>query len=244
MRNIPALILIACLCACNQVEKKEDHHIIEVKKAVAAPSIDGKITESCWNQNPWHPLDQNWLGSAFTHQDFYGRYKLSWDEEALYLLVEIQDDSLYDSNKDPLKRWWDDDCVEVFIDEDNSGGLHQFSHNAYGYHVALDGHVVDLGPDRQPRLFDDHLRSARQTEGKLSHWEMAVKVFPEPPEGMEPREPVLLSAGKKLGFAVAYCDNDGSLERENFIGSVFILGEDKNQAWINADILGTLILVD
>jgi hypothetical protein len=42
----------------------------------------------------------------------------------------------------------------------------------------------------------------------------------------------------------AYSDNDGRLERENFIGSVFIPGTDKNQAWINAGILGTLILIE
>ncbi|WP_372974429.1 sugar-binding protein [Muriicola sp.] len=47
---------------------------------------------------------------------------------------------------------------------------------------------------------------------------------------------------KKIGFALAYCDNDGSAERENFIGSVFVPGEDKNQGWINADIFGTLVL--
>jgi hypothetical protein len=54
----------------------------------------------------------------------------------------------------------------------------------------------------------------------------------------------MLKTGKKIGFALAYCDNDGSLERESYIGSVFIPGTDKNQAWINADILGTLILIE
>ena len=54
--------------------------------------------------------------------------------------------------------------------------------------------------------------------------------------------PKTLTAAKKLGFALAYCDNDASAERENFIGSVFVPGEDKNQGWINADIFGTLVL--
>ncbi len=244
MKYAITLCLVAVIIGCDTVQKKEDHSIIEVQKAVASPTLDGKVTESCWNLSPWYPLDQNWLGNAFTHEDFSGRYKLSWDEEALYVLVEIQDDSLYDWHKDPLQRWWDDDCVEIFIDEDNSGGLHQFSHNAFGYHVALDGHVADLGPDRQPRLYDDHIKTARHTEGKTSIWEMAVRVYTDSYSDEDPGEPVPLSAGKKMGFAVAYCDNDGSPQRENFIGSVFILGADKNQAWINADILGTLLLVE
>jgi len=244
MRYAITFCLIAGLISCNTVHKKKDRFVIEVRKAVVPPSLDGKITESCWNLGPWYPLDQNWLGNAFTHEDFNGRYKLSWDKDALYLLVEIQDDSLYDWHEDPLTRWWDDDCVEVFIDEDNSGGLHQFSHNAFGYHVALNGHVVDLGPDHKPHLFDRHIKSARHTEGHTTLWEMAVKVYPDTYSDGHPVDPVTLETGKELGFAVAYCDNDGSEERENFIGSVFILGTDKNQAWIDADILGTLILVE
>jgi len=244
MKYAIILCFITSLFACQEVKRKEDHYVIEVKKAVVSPSLDGKVTESCWNLSPWYSIDQNWLGAAYTHEDFSGRYKLSWDEDALYLLVEIQDDSLYDWHEDPLVRWWDDDCVEVFIDEDNSGGLHQFSHNAFGYHVALDGHVVDLGPDHQPGLYDDHIRSARRTEGTTSLWEMAVRVYPDTYQAGSNVQPVRLHAGKKIGFAVAYCDNDGSQERENFIGSVFILGTDKNQAWIDADILGTLSLVE
>lgn len=244
MKYASILCLSAGIIACNPPVKKENHHIIEVKKAVASPSLDGKITESCWNMNPWYPLDQNWLGNAFSHKDFSGRYKISWDRDALYLLVEITDDSLYDWHKDPLVRWWDDDCLEVFLDEDNSGGLHQFSHNAFGYHVALDGHVVDLGPDHEPHLFDDHIKSARATQNHTTLWEMAVKVFPEEFSAENPSAPIPLEAGKKIGFALAYCDNDGSQGRENFIGSVFIPGEDKNQAWVNADILGTLVLVE
>ncbi|WP_418888384.1 hypothetical protein [Maribacter arcticus] len=46
-----------------------------------------------------------------------------------------------------------------------------------------------------------------------------------------------------MGFALAYADNDKIAKRENFIESVFVPGEDKNQGWINANIFGTLQLV-
>jgi hypothetical protein len=45
-----------------------------------------------------------------------------------------------------------------------------------------------------------------------------------------------------MGFALAYCDNDTSKERENFIGSVAVAGEDKNRGWIDAGIFGTIVL--
>lgn len=67
------------------------------------------------------PLDRSWSGNACSKSDFNGKYKPSWDENALCLLVEITDGVLFDQCGDSLERWWDDDCVEVFVDEDNSG---------------------------------------------------------------------------------------------------------------------------
>ena len=45
-----------------------------------------------------------------------------------------------------------------------------------------------------------------------------------------------------MGFAIAYCDNDHSVEREHFIGSEVVEGTDKNRGWIDADIFGKIKL--
>ena len=236
------LLVVIGLTGCSTTTRKEDHQLLTVKKTATPPTLDGVAMDNCWNLASWQPLDQNWLGEAYSVEDFNGRYKLSWDENYLYLLVEITDDVLYDNYKDPLKLWWDDDCVEVFVDEDNSGGLHQFNHNAFAYHIALDGNVVDLAPDREPRLYNEHIKSARVTNGNLTTWELAIALHKDSYKDGEENKPATLKSGKKVGFALAYCDNDASKERENFIGSVFVPGEDKNQGWINADIFGTLVL--
>jgi hypothetical protein len=52
----------------------------------------------------------------------------------------------------------------------------------------------------------------------------------------------MLNSSKKMGFALAYCDNDYSQERENFMGSVQVKGQDKNRGWIDAGIFGLLSL--
>ena len=46
------------------------------------------------------------------------------------------------------------------------------------------------------------------------------------------------------GFMLAYCDNDGSKEREHFIGSVEIAPKngDKNRGYIDASVFGKLWL--
>jgi len=241
MKEVSYLLLFLLAVGCGQSGKK-DHQIIEVYKTEKPPTIDGKALEECWNAADWHALDQNWLGNAYTHEDFNGRYKLSWNSDALYLLVEISDDILYDKMEDPLQFWWDDDCVEVFIDEDNSGGNHQYTHNAFAYHIALDGNVVDMAPDKNPRLYNDHIQSTYTTEGTTSIWEIAITLYDDSYVDGKQNEAKKIDISKKIGFALAYCDNDQSEERENFIGSVFVPGEDKNQGWITADIFGTLVL--
>lgn len=243
-RMRPIFLALSAMLAvsCNSAKKKADTTIIEVSYTDNAPKLDGKATESFWNLIDWNPLDQNWIGGPYDHEDFNGRYKLAWNEQGLYVLVEIMDDVLYDKSEDPLKLWWNDDCVEVFVDEDNSGGLHQYSHNAFAYHVALDGNVVDLAPDKTPKLYNDHVRSQHHTVDNVTTWELALSIFDDSYTDGAKNKPVKLKSKKKMGFALAYCDNDSSAERENFIGSVFVPGEDKNQGWINADIFGTLVL--
>lgn len=224
-------------------EEKENHQLRSISKAQVAPEIDGVANDTVWQNLEWYQLDQKWVGDDYSEEDYQGKYKLTWDEEAIYILAEIQDYILIDQYEDPFKQWWDDDCVEVFVDEDNSGGEHQYGHNAFAYHVALDGNVVDYGPDKKPHLYNDHVKSAHKTEGNTTIWELKVKIYPDTYQDENNSvEPVKLSAGKNVGFALAYCDNDTSKTRENFIGSVYVPGEDKNQGWINADIFGTLHL--
>jgi len=221
---------------------KHINQIIFVDKAKTNPVIDGKANDAIWSKNIWLPLDQLWLGEAYTSNDFSGRYQLSWSHDALYLLVEIEDDVLIDNNTDPLVSWWDDDCLEIFIDEDNSGGEHQYNHNAFAYHVALDGNVVDMSTDKKGRLYNSHLESKRMTTGNTSIWEIKISLFEDSYNDNDVNLPRKLQPGQVIGFALAYCDNDTSETRENFIGSVHVKGDDKNRGWIDANIFGTLRL--
>jgi len=238
--SIICLFICFLLIGCNKAIENNT----SVKKAVEIPKIDGLADDACWADTKWQTLDQVWLGEMPSAEDFKGQYKLSWSENALYILVEITDDVLFDQYEDPLTLWWDDDCVEVFIDEDNSHGEHQYNHNAFAYHVAMDGNVVDLGPDKKPHLYNDHVQSKRITNGNTTIWELSVKLFDDSFIDGQKNTPRKLSAGEIIGFALAYCDNDGSKERENFIGSEIVEGDDKNRGWIDAGIFGDLLLIE
>ena len=203
--------------------------------------IDGIGSDSVWAQTEWLPLDQRWLGAAYTPQDFQGRYKLAWSPDYLYILAEITDDTLIDIHPDGLEKYWDDDCLEVFVDENHSGGNHQYNYNAFAYHIALDGRSVDIGTDSLKHYFNSHIINKRTQNGKVSTWEVAVALYDDTFDDKKPNnKPAKITPNKQIGFALAYCDNDHSAERENFIGNVVVVGEDKNRGWIDAGTFGAL----
>jgi Carbohydrate family 9 binding domain-like len=209
------------------------------------PVVDGLPDDDLWKASGWYPIDQVWMGKPAAPEDFYGRFKVAWDENNLYILAEIVDDSLADTHPDGLQGYPDDDCLEILLDEDASGGDHTYNYNAFAYHIGLDGQVVDFGPDEQPHYYTEHCTVRRVTEGNISYWEVALQVFDgnHYTDGGE-NIPKLLRAAKRMGFAVAYCDADRMTTRDNFFGSVPIAGPDKNLTWRDAGVFGLLELAE
>ena len=256
MKKLTKIVLLLCLitfsgCKNEKAKKpvveketasKKDRQLNSVVKKIDEIIIDGIANEKTWKNSPWLPINQVWLGNATDSTDFFGQYKLSWSKSGLYVLVEITDDVLRDVFENPLESWWDEDCVEIFIDEDNSGGNHQFNHNAFAYHIDTDGNVVDIIARDTPKLFNDHIESKRVTSGNKSIWEFHINLYNDSFKYDKLNELIQLQASKKIGFAIAYCDNDTSETRENFFGSVVVDGNDKNRGWIDATIFGTIVL--
>ncbi len=209
------------------------------------PVIDGSANDAAWEKAEWKPIDQLWLGTPASPADFSGRYKITWTAGKLYILAEITDDLPSDLHADPLDHYWDDDCLELFIDEDHSGGVHQYNHNAFAYHIALDARVVDLGTNTKPQEYTSHMTVKRSVNGTMSLWEIGLDVFTDTyVDGNANNKKAELMAGKKIGYAIAYCDADGKGYRESFYGSKFMPGQDKDRAYINASLFGTLLLVE
>ncbi len=208
------------------------------------PIIDGIGDDNCWEHAQWADINYLWLGEEVEANDFSGRYKIVWSKERLYFLIEIIDDVLSDTHPDALIDYYKDDTLEIFLDEDNSGGDHKYNYNAIAYHIALDYNVVDLNKSGAPQLYNEHLNMKRTKSADTCTWEIEVKVFSDKyDETSTSNQPVDLASGKVLGFGIAYCDNDGGEDRESFLGSFDIPGSDKNLAWQNADVFSSLKLI-
>lgn len=212
-------------------------------RAETAPVIDGVADDPAWEQAEWRNLEHRWLGPEYTANDFQGRYKLVWTADKLYVLGEFIDDVLIDTHRDPLLQYWDDDCLEIFIDEDFSGGNHQYNHNAFAYHVSLDNQAIDIGTDKLPHNYSRHVDSRWRQNAANIVWELAIDIYSaDYVDGSTANRPVKLTANKLMGLLIAYCDNDGSELRENFIGSEAVYSGPKDRGWIDAGIFGALVL--
>jgi len=228
--------ILSLFFANTQQAKAQDK--LTALKATETMTIDGLANEAVWAKSSWYTIDQAWLFSLPSPADFTGRYKLAWDQNYLYVLAEITDDVLSDVHPDPLTNYWDDDCLEVFLDENRSKGPHNGNYNAWAYHVSLTGDVVDDGP----HLYNDHINMARTKNGTVYTWELKIKIFGDNYVYGATNTPLTLTEGKIMGFSLAYCDNDGGQSREGFIGSGVVPGADKNVGYLTADYFQELTL--
>ena len=96
MKNIVFILL--CLTLFNV----ENSVALEAKKVTTTPIIDGKANDSIWLNLPWHPMSELILGPQPSADDFTGQFKIAWQENSLFVLVEIVDDVLFDQQPDPL----------------------------------------------------------------------------------------------------------------------------------------------
>lgn len=216
----------------------------DAHRAATAPVIDGTL-DAVWEAAAWAPIDVFWLGTQPnpTAQDYSGRYKALWDEDYLYLMFDITDDRIFDGTRNALDRYWEDDTVELFIDENKNGGQHGYNTSAWAYHLSTYGDVVD-STTSGAKLLNDHIDMRLVSMGDKHRWEMRVRIYGEDYADWKTNVPLKLAVGKLMGFSACYIDNDGSAQRESMMGSVDTQGHKNNQGYLDASVFGSLRLVE
>lgn len=228
----------------SSASSSSDRNHYNAPRATVAPVIDG-VAESQWDKASWAPIDVFWLGSQRpSAADFSGRYKAMWDAGNLYLLFDITDETLFDATANPLERYWDDDSVEIFIDENKNGGNHQYNTSAWAYHVSVLGDTIDFTNTTTVRQLNNHITVGRVSAGSKHMWEMSVRIYGENYSDNAANIPVTLSAGKLMGFSACYNDNDASAQRESMVGSVDTQGHKNDMGYKDASVFGSMRLIE
>jgi hypothetical protein len=248
MKKYFTLSGLLLLTIVTQLSAQTQKDTMFVRYSPSPVVIDGSALDACWNNATWYPINQVWIpfGEVMKSGDFSGRFKAAWDTNYLYIIAEIEDNIISDDHPNPLDNWWEDDCLELFIDEDRSKGNHECTYNAFAYHVGLLRDAIDMATNCGGINLKNNLTVVMDTIGPhLYQWELAVKMYnknfnPSAPEASR----VKLSPNKLMGFSIAYCDNDETTKRENFIGSIQMTQATANDSYKNADYFGTMLLID
>lgn len=219
--------------------------LFDAQRTETPVHIDGCSKDAIWSKVAWNSMNYNWMGADVDAADYQGKFKLAWDSDYLYILVEVIDDHLNPTLKDGIENYWKGDYVEVFIDEDQSGGNHKFNHQAFAYHVSTDGHAIDKNTLEETVFFDDHLKVERSQEGNKHLWELAVQLYDVSfDQNSDRNESVKIEAQKVIGFSIAYGDNDGNNHRENFMGSKKTHGINNDEGYTHSDVFGQITFVE
>ena len=206
--------------------------------------------------------------------DFSGRFKLVWTADRLYILAEITDDLISTPNiNSAYTSPENNDCLELFISEKASTASSRgTTANFFAYHMNYnEADVMDYvggsntSTDPNIRIENGFIKRNNHLKFKIGKndgahtyiWEIEMKVYDGDsyPTNSSPtdRTPVTLTDGKKMGFAVAYNDNDAgnhsggnSGKRDHFIGSMYVQGNSddaRNQGYKNPSVYAKLYLV-
>lgn len=233
---------------------------IQAPRILQTPIIDGLSTDACWDSATWNPMPYVWIpyGTVVPAADFTGRFKTVWNEEKnlMYFLFEITDDKFVNGYifSSSNGNYWMYDVVEIFIDEDKSGGTHETTNNAFAYHITggntnTDYDAADMWSTIKVNYKDHFPEFSRVKNGNVYTWEFSMIILNKdytPTSVINDFRPQL-TVNKKMGFAAAYCDDDQSTaapQRDNFIASKYQTQANSNESYKNASVFGLLQLVE
>jgi serine/threonine-protein kinase len=200
------------------------------------PAVDGRLEE--WHGDDYsiaydvHDPDGQWNG----HSDLYGRFYVGWDNDHLYLAVDVTDDVHVQSQRGKMLYTGDD--VEIQIDGDLFGDFHSSELSADDAQVGLSpGDFRTLKPEAY--IWLPH---SREQPGTM------IDVAATPTDGgytLEAAIPWWTLGGRPqtetpVGFCVSLGDNDlpdGS-------GQQTMLSSAPTREWGDPTTWGTLILID
>ncbi|TAF73296.1 MAG: T9SS C-terminal target domain-containing protein [Bacteroidetes bacterium] len=217
------------------------------------------------NGFPTESGTQLWQGDS----DFKGKYKILWSSKLnkLVVLIDIIDDFFKDGYVGGSDNYPNYDLPEIFIDEDNSKTKHLYdrvspfesAESAFAYHIAADKPTVggvnllcnamDISGTYTNSVLLNYAwhfpQFALKNHGNNHYiYEMTLTVYNDTYPADFETYTANLFAGKIMGFALNYCDNDANdNSRDHFISSVTVAGVDNNIAWQTSTVFGMLELL-
>lgn len=192
--------------------------MLSIPPAGRAPEIDGNVDE-VWAAVPSHLISHVAYAPATSAADLSANFKVMYDSQALYLLVDVTDERLVSDSAE----YWLDDGVEVFLAAENNKA-DVYGDKDYQYHFDWDATAPALGETHHNQTNGVQYAFAKSDKG----YRLEAKL-PWATLGTKP------AAGQKIGFDVHVNDDDDGGDRDT---KIMWFGE-RDVAWQQPSAFGT-----
>lgn len=182
----PTIALLALLAPA-----QAEIGLVPVARASAPPVLDA-VAEPAWAKAVSRRLDRS-QGEPPRSADIQGSFRALWDDQALYLFVEVLDDRKVRNQALP----WLDDSVEVYVDGD---GSRSETYDADDHQYLFGWNDPEV---HEPR----GMGGGRGVRFAQAAWEHGYRVEIALPWASIGASPV---AGRAIGLDVHVNDNDGT----------------------------------
>ncbi|MGE5296641.1 MAG: sugar-binding protein, partial [Solirubrobacterales bacterium] len=159
--------------------------------------IDGKV-DNAWTNVRSNAIDNVTYAPVENEADASASFKMMYDKQALYLLVDVKDNELINDSVE----FWLDDSVEVFIDADNCKA-ETYGDNDYQYNFAWDSSAPSMGETKHNKTEGVQYAFDRTDAG----YRLEAKL-PWSTLGTEPKP------GTRIGLDVHVDDDDDGGDRD------------------------------
>lgn len=183
------------------------------------PVVDG-MKDDLWNDITPEILN---LGLYGSEHDVETEFRSVWNNDSLYLLVSVKDDSLYSGNPDSTLN----DNIELYLDFDNSKGE---SYDGNDYMIRFVWGNEQFTIENGSVLSGLYFNQKTSNDSKSYNLEIAI---PWSSTGIIP------VSGTEIGFDMNFIDNDGSGIEDEI--TWYSYASDKNTS---PSKFGTAILLD
>ncbi|MCA9609395.1 MAG: carbohydrate-binding family 9-like protein [Myxococcales bacterium] len=167
MRWAAAIALVFGVgCTCTE-PPRTDIPTYAAHRAASPPTIDGRLDDAVWQRAPWTERFVHTMSGE--HADPGARAKLAWDDDALYVAFDVEDDWLHCDLVGHDAHLWEQDTVEIMVDPDGDG------RNYFEMQLSPTDQVFDTryASRRVPQPFgvvawDSELRGACSVRGTVN----------------------------------------------------------------------------
>ena len=193
-----------------------------VTQTARPPAINGQV-DDCWNAARSYDLANIAYVPPSSDGDFSASFRALWDQDNLYVLVEVTDDDLSNDSEE----FWQDDAVEIFIDAGNAKA-ESYGDNDYQYHFGWDRSVPTMGEAHHGNVTGVEYAFATTGAGYRAEIKLPWNTL-----GTEPK------AGTQIGLDVHANDDDAGGDRDS---KLMWMGQ-QDDAWQRPASFGTAELL-